>query len=109
MKKRELRGEGRISISEKGSLKTEDAWFPCTILNMSNNGLLMMSSRTFPVGQVLEFRCELYPGKTLNCKIEIRHISEAGIGAKIVEIDRHGIRLCELYLEEQYSHRLGKY
>lgn len=106
MKTRNLRAEGRISIRERGSLRSGDAWFPCMVVNMSNKGFLIDCSKQLVVGQVLEFRCELYPGKHLDCKIEIRHIGEAGMGTKIVEIDDKGTRLCELYLEEQYSHKL---
>ena len=89
--------EGRVGISEKASLKKSgNNWFPCVLLNMSDHGFLIKCSEAFPIGQVLEFSCELYPSKTLNCKIEIRHIGAAGMGTKIVEIDDRGTRLCAL-------------
>jgi hypothetical protein len=113
MKGRELRAEARIPVREKGSLSTGsvsigDAWFPCVVQDMSDNGFLILCSKDLSVGQILEFRCELFPEKTLNCKIEVRHISSAGTGTKIKDIDGRGTRLVELYLQEQYSLKLNK-
>jgi hypothetical protein len=99
--------EARVAISENASLKSGYNWVPCALVNMSDHGFLIKCSEAFPMGQVLEFSCELYPSKTLNCKIEIRHISAAGMGTKIVEINEYGVRLRTLYLEEQYSNNLS--
>jgi hypothetical protein len=112
MKGRELRAEARIPVKEKGalsagSLTTGDAWFPCVVQDMSDSGFLILCSKDISVGQVLEFRCELFPEKTLNCKIEVRHISAAGMGTKVTEIDKRGSGLVELYLQEQYSLKLN--
>jgi hypothetical protein len=112
MKGRELRAEARIAVREKGSLSAGsvsigDAWFPCVVQDMSDSGFLILCSKELSVGQVLEFRCELFPEKTLNCKIEVRHISPAGMGTKIKDIDGRGTRLVELYLQEQFSLKLN--
>jgi len=112
MRVRELRAEARIPVKEKGSLSAGsvsigDAWFPCVVQDMSDSGFLILCSRELSVGQILEFRCELFPEKTLNCKIEVRHLSPAGTGTKIKDIDRRGAALVELYLQEQYSLKLN--
>jgi len=112
MKGRELRAEARIAVRERGSLRrgvvsTEDAWFPCMVQDMSDSGFLILCSKEVPVGQILEFRCQLFPEKTLNCKIEVRHVSPHGTGTKVVEIDNRGSSLVKLYLEEQYSLKLN--
>jgi hypothetical protein len=112
MKGRELRAEARIAVKEKGSLSagslnTGDAWFPCVVQDMSDSGFQILCSKDLSVGQVLEFRCELFPEKTLNCKIEVRHISPSGMGTKVTEIDRRGTGLIQLYLQEQYSLKLN--
>jgi PilZ domain-containing protein len=100
--------ERRIAVNEKASLRVGDAWIPCGLLNVSDNGFLINCGQALSVGQVVEFRSELSPGKTLVCKVEIRHVSKAGTGTKIVEISEYGARLHELYLQEQYSHILTK-
>jgi len=112
MKGRELRAEARIPVREKGSLSegsanVGDAWFPCVVQDMSDSGFLILCSKEVSVGQVLEFRCQLFPEKTLNCKIEVRHISPSGVGTKVTEIDRRGSGLIQLYLQEQYSLKLN--
>lgn len=108
MRNRELRGEARISVRQRGTLKAEIDWFPCLIQDMSGSGFLVLCSREVVVGQVLDFRCELFPGKRLECKIEVRHVSDAGVGTRVVEIDQRGADLCQLYLQEQYSERLNR-
>ena len=112
MRGRELRAEARIAVKERGSVKegslgAGDDWFPCMVQDMSDNGFLILCSKEVPVGQVLEFRCQLFPEKTLNCKIEVRHVSPHGTGTKVVEIDSRGSSLVKLYLEEQYSLKLN--
>jgi hypothetical protein len=75
---------------------------------MSENGIFLMCSRELTVGQVLDFRCELFPGKLLECKIEVKHVGESSVGTKIIDIDKRGASLCQLFLQEQYSDRLNK-
>lgn len=112
MKGRELRAEARIAVRERGSLKggapgAGGDWFPCMVQDMSDSGFLILCSKELAVGQVRDFRCELFPGKTLNCRIEVRHIGPHGVGTKVVEIDNRGASLIKLYLEEQYSLKLN--
>ena len=117
MRGRELRAEARIAVKEKGSVKGDaltaaslssgEDWFPCVVQNMSDSGFLILCSKEISVGQVLEFRCQLFPENTLNCKIEVRHVSPHGTGTKVVEIGDRGANLIKLYLEEQYSLKLN--
>jgi hypothetical protein len=98
MKGRELRAEARIAVKERASLKqgsmsAGDEWFPCVVQDMSDSGFLILCSKELAVGQVLEYRCQLFPEKTLNCKIEVRHVSRNGMGNKVVEIDNRGASL----------------
>jgi hypothetical protein len=109
MKKSELRAKARIAVSQRGTLNSgEPAWFPCLVHDVSEHGFLIVCTKTLSVRQVLQFRCELFPQKTLDCKIEIRHVGDSGIGTKIVEIDNNGIGLLHSYLQEQYSTQLNK-
>jgi hypothetical protein len=107
MKGRELRAGARLAVKERASLSFGDAWFPCMVQDMSDAGFLILCGKELAVGQVLEFKCELFPDKTLTCKVEVRHVGSAGMGAKVVEIDGRGTRLIELYLQEQYSLKLN--
>lgn len=118
MKGRELRGEARIAVKARGSLKegaiaagasgVGDEWFPCMIYDMSDSGFLILCSKELSVGQTLDLRSELLPGKPLTCRIEVRHVGPSGIGTKVVDIDNRGMSLIKLYLEEQYSLKLNR-
>jgi hypothetical protein len=106
-KGRELRAGARLAVKERASLNVGDEWFPCMVQDMSDSGFLIMCGKELAVGQVLDFKCELFPERTLNCKIEVKHIGPSGTGTKVVEVDGRGSRLLELYLQEQYSLRLN--
>ncbi len=102
MKKSERRAELRIAVSQRGTLNFgEPEWFPCMVLDVSDHGFLIVCTKTPSVGQLLEFRCEFFPQKTLECKIEVRHATESGVGTRIVEIDNKGAVLLQSYLQEQ--------
>ena len=105
----ELRAEARVAVKQRGQLHAGETWFPCVVLDMSNGGFLMLCARDLGVGQVLDFRCELLPQKVLDCKLEVRHFNDSALGAKIVEIDERGHDLCQRFLEEQYSDKLGRF
>jgi hypothetical protein len=109
MSTKDLRAEVRIPVRHRGKLKSGKDWFPCLIENMGETGIMIMSNRVFPVGQVLEFRCELFPGKFLNCKLEIMHVNDTSVGTKIIEIDKWGSRLCQLYVQEHYADKLNTF
>jgi hypothetical protein len=111
IQKTDLRAGTRLTVNQRGSLNAgdaEDTWFPCLIVDMSDNGILLMSNREFPVGQILTFKAELFPEKFLACKVEVVHVDDTRLGTKIIEIDKSGFKLCQAYLEEQYAVRLAK-
>ena len=110
MVNRELRSGNRLEVNQRGSLNIGggDAWFPCLIVDMSDSGVLLMSNREFPVGQILVFKSELFPDKVLECKVEVMHVDDTRLGTKIIEISDAGRKLCQAYLEEQYAVRLDK-
>ena len=52
------------------------------------------------IGQRLQFSCELFPDKVLDCIIEVKHVSNVGIGAKIIDLDVRRGDLIQVYLQE---------
>ena len=104
----ELRAEARIPVTRRGNLSAGETWFPCMVLDMSNSGFLMMSNRHLAVGQILDFRCELYPEQVFDCKIEVLRFNEDGAGVKITEIDEKSARLFQLYILEKHAVTLEK-
>jgi hypothetical protein len=108
MKTQELRAEARVEVRQRGTLNAGEEWFPCLIQDMSSIGFLLMCSRDLAIGQTLEFKCHLFPDKLLTCKLEVVHLTDGGVGTKIIDIEPRGANLCQLFLQEQYSDRLNK-
>ena len=108
MRTQELRAEARVEVRQRGTLSAGEEWFPCLVQDMSSIGFLLMCSRSLSVGQILEFKCQLFPDKLLTCKLEVVHVTDGGVGTKIIDIEPKGTDLCQLFLQEQYSERLNK-
>ena len=106
MKNSNLRAEARIAKGRKGTLTLGGAPVPCLIQDFSTKGFLIMCSKPFAAGEVLELKSELYPGIVLTCKIEVRHVTDMCLGTRIVEISDPALRLCRQFIEEHYSERL---
>ena len=101
MNKPELRSEQRVSVSCRGTLSLGDTSAPCLIQNMCSRGFLIKFTKQLPVGQVLQLRCELYPDRTVECKVQVRHVNAECLGARVIEISDDGKILCRQFLEEQ--------
>jgi len=104
----ERRTERRVKVNRRATLIAGDKASPCLIEDFSSKGFFVISNYEFSVGQILELKCELYPKKTLQCKIEIRHIKETCLGTMIVEIGKDGNALLQQFLQEYYSLKLNK-
>ena len=108
MEGHELRAEVRVPVMQRGNLSAGSDWFGCMVMDISGSGMLIVSNKQLDVGQILEFRCELYPGKGLDCMIEIMHSNEDSAGAMITEIDEKATKLLHDYLEEKLAIKLDK-
>lgn len=97
----ELRTEQRVTVSCRGTLSLGDTSAPCLIQNMCSRGFLIKYSKELPVGQVLRLRCDLYPERSVECKVQVRHVNRECLGARVVEISDDAVILCRRFLEEQ--------
>jgi hypothetical protein len=62
-----------------------------------------MSTVKTRLGDTLELKCELYPERFLQCKVEVRHIKDDCLGTKIVEVSDAGLTLCRQFIDEHVS------
>lgn len=99
----ELRAEVRFPITHRGSLGVPSAWYPCLIQDFSTKGFLIMCTVKVGVGDILELKSELYPERTLQCRVEVRHMNDDCLGTKIVEVSDAGLILCRQFIEEYVS------
>jgi hypothetical protein len=105
---RDRRAERRVELSRRATLSDGVNAYRCLLQDFSSKGFFFITNQRFLVGQVLEFKCELYPEKPLQCRVEVKHINETCIGTKIVEISPEGQALLEGFLQEYYSLKLNQ-
>jgi hypothetical protein len=103
MKKLELRAEVRVPVTHRGTLIAPGTPFPCLIQDFSTKGFLIMCAIQVQVGDILELKCELYPGRVLQCQIEVRHINDDCLGTRIVEVSEAGLMLCRQFIDDHFS------
>ena len=100
LKTHELRAEVRVPITQRGMLGGSNDWHHCLIEDFSTKGFLIISTMTLKVGYVLELKCELFPKRILQCKVEVRHVSADCVGTMIVDIIDAGTRSCQEFIDE---------
>jgi hypothetical protein len=101
MSRAELRAEPRVPVSCRGTLTLGDQSAPCYIQNMCSRGFLIQASEELPVGRLVQLRCELDSERTVECKVQVRHVNRQCLGARVVEISDEGMVVCRKFLEEQ--------
>ena len=106
--KRERRQERRVPVSRRATLLDGGSSYPCLLQDFSTKGFFIISNRSFFIGQLLELKCELYAGKFLHCKVEVKHINETCIGTQIVDVSKEGTVLLQQFLQEYYSLKLNQ-
>lgn len=68
---------------------------------MCSRGFLIKYTQELPVGQALQLTCQLYPERSVECTVQVRHVNRECLGAKVIEISDDGMILCRQFLEEQ--------
>ena len=54
-----------------------------------------------PVGQTLRLKCELYPTRSVECTVQVRHVNAQYLGARVIEMSDDARIICQRFLEEQ--------
>jgi hypothetical protein len=109
MDHKELRASLRVSFTRRGALEAGETHFPCIVQDMSDEGLLFICTRDLEVGQLLEFSCELYPDEPFQCRLEVVHITNGGVGARIVDLDESGSKLIHSFLEDRATEKIRRW
>jgi hypothetical protein len=103
-----LRRAPRFQATPKGELSDGATSVLALIQDISDEGFLLVCSKEFPVGTVLGLKIQISPNSLLDCAVEVRHSSDMGTGVKILSMNEHNRRVYERYLQEYFSHQLGK-
>jgi len=103
MNRPELRAEERVPVSFAGTLRLGDTTTECVVQNMCSRGFLIRADRVLPVGKVVYFTCELYPGRVVQCTVQVRHVNAGCLGAKVTEMNEDDVAVCRRFLAEQVA------
>jgi hypothetical protein len=82
------RSEPRIPTNRRATLEYDLTRCPCIIQDASTAGFFIVTTRSFSVGQQFNVSCEFDPPPHMTCTVEVRHVDEFGVGARIVGIDK---------------------
>ena len=101
MNNAELRSEPRFPVSCRGTLRVADNIVPCHIQNICSRGVLITFAEALPVGRLVHLTCELYPPRSVECTVQVRHVNRQCLGAKVIEMSEADRLVCSRFLAEQ--------
>ena|ERR1700742_3555781 len=101
MREPEQRSEPRLPVSYAGTLTVNGVSTPCVVQNMCSRGFLIRHARELPVGQFLHLKCDLYPARSVECTVQVRHVNAQYLGARVTEMSEEDKRVCLRFLDEQ--------
>src|SRR4029077_12531035 len=96
----ELRSEPRVPVSYGGTLTVGGVSTPGVVQNMCSRGFLIRHATDLPVGHSLHLKCDLYPARSVECTVEVRHINPRVLGALVTQMSDEDRRVCLRFLEE---------
>ena len=97
----EQRAEPRVAVNYSATLTLNGASTPCVVQNMCSRGFLIRHSSELPLGQSLHLKCDLYPTRSVECTVQVRHVNRHVLGARITQMSDEDRRVCLRFLEEQ--------
>src|SRR5262249_35941306 len=99
----EQRSEVRVAVNFSGTLTLAGVSTPCVVQNMCSRGFLIRHSRELPVGQDLHLKCDLYPARSVECTVQVRHVNSRLLGARVTQMSEEDRGVCLRFLEERRS------
>jgi len=96
----ERRKERRLDVDIGAALLDGERTLPCRVLNMCSKGFLIESDTRLPVGQAVALRVPLYPGRAIDCTVQIRHVNAERLGALVTAISGEDRAICVRFLAD---------
>ena len=96
----------RFPVTPRGEISDGSGTIKVLIQDISDSGLLLVCSKEYAPGTVLDLKLNLSASSAIECKIEVRHSSDMGTGCKIVAMDDRTRRIYDQFMQEFFSQRL---
>ena len=106
--KADLRKSPRLAVTPKSEITHEGKSYKAIVQDISDTGMLLLSSRDFDPGARLHVRLSLSASVTVECVVIVRHCTDMGIGAQIESMDERNDKTYHGYLQEYFSHQLNR-
>ena len=106
--KAHLRKAPRFTVTPKSDIFFEDKLYKALVQDLSDGGMLLLCNRDFDPGTIIGVHLNLAPGVAVDCEVEVRHCTDAGIGVKIDYMDDANRKAYQAYLQEFFSQQLNK-
>ncbi len=106
--KENLRRARRLQVTPRAEIIDGATVTKALIQDISDEGMLLLCSKNYTMGQTLVLKLQTSPGSIVECTVEVRHSSDNGTGIKIIAMSDQNRRTYERYLEEFFSLQLGK-
>ncbi len=98
----------RVRVTPRGELIDGANSIKVLLQDICDDGFQLLSSREFEAGEIYGLQFELSPGVSIECSVEVRHSGELGTGVKILSISDQCRRAIDRYLQEYFSHNVGR-
>jgi len=104
----DLRRTQRLLVTPKGEISDGTGTVKALIQDVSDEGLLLVCSRTYTPGQIVNLKFQVSTGTIIDCQVEVRHSSDMGTGVRITAMSEQHRRAYDRYLQEYFAQHLGK-
>ena len=98
----------RLLATPKGEVSDGTSVARALLQDVSDEGILFLCSKSYAPGQKLTLKFQASGDVFIECQVEVRHSSDMGTGVKIVSMSEPHRRAYDAYLQEYFSHHLGR-
>jgi hypothetical protein len=99
----------RLPLACSGTLTRPGATIVCTVVDVSEKGLLLRPDTPLTVGEELPFEFGLGPSRRIKCTVKVLRMAKSDYGAQIVNIAPEDQAFLTEYLDDFIASNFGRY
>lgn len=99
----------RLPLTSSGSLTRSAETIVCSVVDVSEKGLLLRPESPLTVGEELPFEFGLGPSRRIKCTVKILRMAKSDFGAQIVSIAPDDQAFLTEYLDDFIASNFGRY
>jgi hypothetical protein len=99
----------RLPLACSGSLTRSSETIVCSVVDVSEKGLLLRPEAPLTVGEELPFEFGLGPSRRIKCTVKVLRMAKSDYGAQIVNIAPDDQAYLTEYLDDFIASNFGRY